>query len=151
MNGPPDRYRYSGVSSFNDYSDFACAGRSNLSSDLRKLDDDFDVVGSPLQCLFEIFRSFTASNEAAQPLPIRTSQNLRRLVPVPLIGVDAADNNVVLQHCRGRDISHGRPDRRTTRPDTRQTHDSAGAETPDRVIDDLPDPGALDDDIGRES
>ena len=73
------------------------AGRSNLPSNFRELNDDFDVVGSSLQSLFEILRLFIAGDQAAQPLPVQASQSFTRLVPVTLVRIYAADHHIVLQ------------------------------------------------------
>ena len=63
----------------------------------RELNDDFDVVGLSLQRLLEILRLFTARDQAAQPLPVGARQILTCPVPVALVGIDAADDHVVLQ------------------------------------------------------
>ena len=45
--------------------DGACVFSENcfLSSDLRKLNDDLDVIGTSLQCFFEVFRLFATGDE----------------------------------------------------------------------------------------
>jgi len=83
------------------------AGCSNLPSDLRKLDDNFDVVGFSLQGLLEILRLFVAGDQAIQPLRVEASQPLIHLVPVTLVRIHAADNHIVLQDRRRCHVAHG--------------------------------------------
>ena len=68
-----------------------------LSSNLRKLNDDFDVVGCSLQGLLEILRFFIAGDQAAEPLRVEASQPLIRFVPVTLVRVHTAHQHIVFQ------------------------------------------------------
>jgi hypothetical protein len=70
------------------------AGCFNFPSNFRKLDNDFDVVGSSLQSLFEKLRLFKASDQATQPLAVRASQIFTRFVPVTLGRIHAATNTL---------------------------------------------------------
>jgi hypothetical protein len=49
---------------------------------VRELNDDLDVIGFSVQCLFEVLRFFPPGNQARQPLPIRTGQRFAGLEPV---------------------------------------------------------------------
>ena len=69
---------------------------SKLASHLGKLNDDLDVVGLSFESLFELLRLFPARDQTAQPRPVGASEKISGLIPVPLISVDAADNDVVL-------------------------------------------------------
>ena len=79
------------------------------------------------------------------------SQELARLVPVPLVGVDAADDDIVLEHHRSCDISDSRTSGGTSGPNPRQANNTSCSDTPNRIIDDLPHACAFDNDIGLES
>ena len=73
---------------------------------IAKLNDHFDVVGLSLQSLLEILRFFTARDQAAQPLRVGLFQILTGPVPVALVGIDAAEDHVVLQNRRRRHVGH---------------------------------------------
>jgi len=75
--------------------------------ELGELNDDFDVVELPFECLFEILRLLTTRDQTAEPLAVSARQDISGLVPVPLVGVDAAHNDVVLQDCGRRDVRKG--------------------------------------------
>jgi hypothetical protein len=66
-------------------------GNLGHASDLRELEYDLDVVGRPLQGLLEALRLLAARDEAREPGAVGLDQRLRRLVPVALVRVDAAD------------------------------------------------------------
>jgi signal transduction histidine kinase len=79
----------------------ACSARSSL----RKLNDDLDVIRLSLKGLRECFQWFKASDEAREPPTVCACKYFSRLVPMPLVGVDAVDHHAVLEHSRARDIS----------------------------------------------
>ena len=54
--------------------------------------------GCPLQCALEILRPLASRDEACEPRAVRMGQDFTGLVPVPLVGVDAADNDGVPEH-----------------------------------------------------
>src|SRR4051812_30357613 len=70
----------------------------------RKLNDDLDVLRLPLGGALERLRWFAPRDETRKPRAIRIGQCLSRPVPVTLVGVDAADDDVVLQHRRCGDV-----------------------------------------------
>ena len=49
----------------------------------------------------------------------------RGLVPVPLVGVDTAEHDVVFQHRRRRDVRRGDLGHRAAMPNARETHHAA--------------------------
>jgi hypothetical protein len=118
---------------------------------LRKLNDDLDVLGLSLEGAHERVRWFAARDETGQPRAIRVGQGLSRPVPVTLVGVDAADDDVVLEHGRCRDVSGGGANRGAAGTDTGEAHDASRRDPLDRVVDDLPDPGAFDDHVRLEA
>ena len=61
-------------------------------------------------------------------------------VPVPLVRIDAADDDIVAQHDVGRHVGRGEPDGAPAGPDARQADDAARPDGLDRVGDDLADP-----------
>ena len=90
-------------------------------------------------------------SEARQPRGIRASQDLSGLVPMSLVGVDAPDDDVVLEHHRRGEVGGGVADGPAARADAGEADDAAGAHNVDRVGDDLADARALDDHVGLES
>ena len=120
-------------------------------SRLGELDDDLDVLRRPLQGAHEILRPLASRHEACQPRAVRAGQGFTGLVPVPLVGVDAADDDIVPEHRFGRDVGRGEPGRVAAGPDAGQTDDAARPDGLDRIGDDLPDARAFDDDVRLES
>src|SRR4051812_48654249 len=68
-----------------------------LVSCLRKLNDNLDVVRLPLKGAHERLRWLAPRDETRQPLAIRLGQCQSRPVPVTLVGVDAADDDIVFE------------------------------------------------------
>jgi hypothetical protein len=95
----------------------------------------------------EVFGSFAPRQQPCQPRTIRVRQDLARLVLVTPVGVNAADDDVILEHC-GRAATPAAtpsvptPVRQTMPPDPR---------TLDRVLDHLSDTGTLDEDVRLEA
>jgi hypothetical protein len=63
-----------------------------------ELNDDLDVVWLPLESMIEVFRPLAPCDEARQPRTIRPGQGVSGPVPVPLVGVHAADDDIVVEH-----------------------------------------------------
>ena len=74
-----------------------------------------------------------------------------RPVEVAPVGVDRADDHVVLQDDLLGHVGRGHPARGPAAADAGQADHPAGADLADRVDDDRPDAGALDDDVGLEA
>src|SRR6187431_2639498 len=70
---------------------------------------------------------------------------------MPLVGVNASDDDVVLEHHRRGDVGGGLADSPATRADARKADHAAGGHNVERVGDDLADARALDDYVGLES
>jgi hypothetical protein len=120
-----------------------CSPRSCL----RELDDDLDVIRLPCEGPLEFSGILTPCHETGEPRAVRVGQHLRRLVPVSLVGVDAAHHDVVSQHDVGCHIGHREPDGAPAGPDAREAHDTAGRDGLDRIGYDLPHTGAFDDHV----
>jgi hypothetical protein len=71
------------------------------------MNEDFDVVRFSLQRAREVFGLDTAADESRQPGAVGTSQKFSGPVPVPLIGIHAAHDHVVLQNRSRRNIGAG--------------------------------------------
>jgi hypothetical protein len=115
------------------------------------LNNDFDVIGFSIQRLFEIFRFFPPCDEALQPLPIGSGQGSAGLVPVPLVRINASNDDVIFKHRRGGDIRNGRPACHTTRADACETYDAPRSDIINAFGNDLSNPGALDNDVRFEA
>jgi hypothetical protein len=61
-----------------------------------KLDDDLDIVILPLESAWEVLWPLSSSDQPVQPRTVCLSQGFACLIPVPFVGVDAADNYVIL-------------------------------------------------------
>src|SRR5580765_4229623 len=75
-------------------------GPGDDGSYLGELHDHLDVVWRPLQRARKVVGSFASRHEMRQPGAICAGQGFAGLVPVPLVGIDAADEDVVPQHRR---------------------------------------------------
>ena len=60
-----------------------------------ELNDDLDIVIFPLKGACEVLRPLSSSDQPVQPRTVRPSQGFASLIPVPLVGVDAADDDVI--------------------------------------------------------
>ena len=63
---------------------------------LRKLNDHFNIIWSPLQGFCKVFRFFNPRDQTGQPAAIRTGQELCSFIPVPLIGIYTTDNHIIV-------------------------------------------------------
>jgi hypothetical protein len=76
---------------------------------LGELHHNLDVIGLPLQGLPEVLRPLAPRYEARHPGAVRPGEDLASLVPVPFVGVDAAHDDVIFQHHRGRNVGRDEP------------------------------------------
>jgi len=87
---------------------------------------------------------------ASHPRSARASTS-PRLVPVPLVSVDAANYHVVAQHDVGGHVGGGESNRAPATTDAGEPHDPAGRDGLNRICDELPDAGAFDDHVRLEA
>ena len=81
------------------------------------------VGGLPLEGALEVLRFLAPCDQPAQPRPIGACQDSAGSIPVPLVGVDAAEDDVVLQDGGCRHVCHN-PTGSAAGSDSRQTDDS---------------------------
>ena len=117
----------------------------------RELDDHLDIVSVSLEGTFEVLRPLSSGDQPAQPGTVCPGQLFAGPIPVPLVGVDAADDDVVLQHCGSGDITGGRGSAAVTAADASKTDDASVRDFLYTVGDDRTGPGAFDDDVWLES
>src|SRR5215510_11300318 len=98
-----------------------------------------------------MIRRLAPRDEAGQPRAIGVGQGFAGLVPVALVGANAAHDDVVLENRGRRDVRCGTPVGRATTPDAGETHDAAGPDGLDRIDNQLSDARALDDDVRLEA
>ena len=100
-----------------------------------KLDDDLYVVRLPGESPRELFRLFTAADKLREPRDVGARQRLSGLIPVPLVGVDASNDDVVRSQRR---LPPRRPLRRSScRRCLRQSaNDASGCDVPDGINND---------------
>jgi hypothetical protein len=60
-----------------------------------EIDDDFDVVALPSECLLDVRRGYPPRDQPCQPLRVSRRQRLTGPVEMPPVGVDRADDDVV--------------------------------------------------------
>ena len=65
---------------------------------MRKLNDHLDIFRLPLERACEFRWWLAPRDEAPEPRAVCTSQHFSRLVPVPLVGVDTPNHDVVAEH-----------------------------------------------------
>jgi hypothetical protein len=116
-----------------------------------ELDDDFDIVSPPQEGACEVLRPLPSSDQPIQPRTVRPSQGFLTLIPVPLVGVDAADDDAVLQDCLSGNICRGDPGASATAADARKTDNASGREFLYGVEYHRSGAGAFDDDIWLEA
>src|SRR5678816_946103 len=120
-------------------------------SHLGELDDHLDVVRRPLQGARKVVRALASRHELSQPGPVCTGQGFSGLVPVPLVGIDAPDEDVVPQYRPSRHVCRGWPDSVAASANAGETHDAARPNGSNRVGNHLPDARAFHDDVRLES
>src|SRR5580658_1582456 len=116
-----------------------------------ELDDDLDIVIPPLEGACKVLRPLSSSDQPVQPRTVRLSQGFASLIPVPLVGVDAADDDIVLQDrlcCHIASDGTGPP---ITASDTRKANDPARRYLLYGIGYDRSSAGAFDDDVRPES
>ena len=119
----------------------------SVTSRLRELHDDLNVVGFSLQSVAEFLRRNTPANEFRQPRAIGSRQEFTCLVPVPFIGIHAAKDHIVFEDRGRRDIGAGCCGDDAAVSDSGQTHNSTGPDRLDRVGNQLANPRAFNDRI----
>src|ERR1700722_12165666 len=72
-----------------------------------ELDDDLDIVSVSVEGAFEVFRSLSSGDQPVQPRTVCPGQRFAGLIPMPLVGIHTADEDVVLQDRRSRNIAGG--------------------------------------------
>src|SRR5262249_881661 len=120
-------------------------------SRLSELDDDLYVVRSSLKRLGEVLRPLAPCYEMRQPRSVRSGQGFAGLVPMPLVGIDTSDNDIVFEHCGGRDVPSCQPPDPAHPPPAGQAPDPSRPDDLDRFGDDLADTRALDENIRFEA
>ena len=91
-----------------------------------ELDDDLDIVIFPLEGACEVLRPLSSSDQPAQPRTVCLGQRLASLIPVALVGVNAADDDVISQDRFSGDIAGGGcPDPSVTATDACETDDAS--------------------------
>ena len=63
-----------------------------------KINDDFDIVIAPRECLVPALEWYVACNKARKPITISPSQGFRRCLIVASIGVDRTEYHVIFEH-----------------------------------------------------
>jgi hypothetical protein len=93
----------------------------------------------------------TAGNEARQKRPLGTSKNLIGFVPVPLIGINTAEDYVVTEHYPRRNVGSRRTLGLATATYASEAHNPPGSYSLDTVGYNLADACAFDDHIWLET
>ena len=99
--------------------------------------------------MHEGLRALAARDEPGEPAAIGARQHLCRLVPVPFVGVHAADDDVVLQdHLRGHIGAEA--GRAPAAADPGEADDAARRHHLKAIGNDFANAGALDDHVGSK-
>src|SRR5262245_2634169 len=116
-----------------------------------ELNDHLDVVRFAVKRPEEVLWLLAARDQASQPGMIRGRKTNASPVPMPPIGIDASEDDVVLQDHRGCDVGWGTRAGSTAGADAGETQNAARRQGPHRISDHRAGARALDDDIRLES
>jgi hypothetical protein len=100
--------------------------RTPIALSFGELDDDLDIVVAPLKRAEEVLRPFSSGDQLAEPRMVCSGQRLASFIPMPLVGVDAANDHVVLQHRLSGDIGCGGSSAAATGADARKADNASG-------------------------
>jgi hypothetical protein len=116
-----------------------------------ELDDNLDVAILPLEGARKVLRPLPSGDQPLQPRTVCPGERFASLIPVPLVGVDAANDDVVLQDRFCGNIASDVPDSPVTAADTRKANDPSVRYFSYGVGYDRSRAGAFNDDIWPES